>query len=216
MTSHAGKRPVSLDRPDPGEHPVPFATRARRAVLTCALIGALGVGIGACGSASSSSATAVAGTGAPSSSARYQARLNLAKCFRAHGINVPDPSPNGGVAGGGGVFRQLRNYSRAQVTTATQACRQYLTQAFPNANLTPAQQAQFRQAFVKYAECMRSHGINIPDPTTTGGGGFGLRGALANVDRNSPAFKSANTACASLRPRFGRGGGGPPAGAPGA
>jgi hypothetical protein len=88
-----------------------------------------------------------------------------------------------------------------------------MKQAFPNANLSPAQQAQFRQAFVKWAECMRSHGVNVPDPTSTGTGGFGLRRALGSIDRNSPAFQSANTACASLRPN--RGGGGP-GGGPGA
>jgi len=192
---------------------------ARRGLLSCVVVAAIAVGVSACGSASSSSSSSsvVAGTSASdsSSSARYQARLNLAKCFRAHGINVPDPSPNGGIGGG---LRALRGYPQAQVQAAMQACRQYFAQAFPRLNLSPAQQAQFRQAFVKWAACMRSHGIDIPDPTTNGTGGFGLRGALSNVDRNSPAFQSANQACASLRPRFGRGGaGGAPApGGPGA
>ncbi len=195
----------------------------RRAGASVLLIAAFGVGIGACGSSSSSSsgAAAVSGTSVASTSARYQARLNLAKCLRSHGLNVPDPSPNGGAAGGGGggggggIFRGLANVPRTQVQAALQACQQYVKQAFPAANLTPAQQAQFRQEFVKYAECMRSHGVNIPDPsTTTGtgpGGGFGFRGAISSTVRNSPAFQSANTACRSLRPRFGRGaaGGGP-------
>ena len=136
--------------------------------------------------------------------------------MRQHGLNVPDPSAGGGPAGGGGAFRALRNYPQAQRQAALQACQSYLRQAF--GNISPAQSAQFRQQFVKYATCMRSHGIDIPDPTTSGAGGFGLRGALRSVDRNSPAFKTANTACASLRPRFGRGlgGGGAPGGTPGA
>ena len=58
------------------------------------------------------------------------------------------------------------------------ACRQYLLAAFPRANLTPAQRSQRTQQLVKYAACMRSHGVNIPDPTTTtsggAGGGFGF------------------------------------------
>ena len=189
---------------------------ARRGLLSCVAIAACVVAVSACGSASSSSSSAAAasGTSVSSSSARYQARLNLAKCFRAHGLNVPDPSPNGGVGAG---LRALRGYSQAQVQAAMQACRQYLVQAFPRLNLTPTQQAQFRQQFVKYAQCMRSHGINIPDPSTNGAGGFGLRGDLSNVDRNSPAFQAANQACSSLRPRFGRGGaGGAAPGGPGA
>jgi hypothetical protein len=179
-----------------------------RGLASCLAVGALAVGIGACGSASSSS-TGASGTAASSQNARYQARLNLAKCFRAHGINVPDPSPNGGPAGGG-AGRLLRNYSQSQINTAQQACQQYVKQAFPFANASPQQQAQFRQAFTRWAQCMRSHGVNVPDPTTTSGGGFGLRRALGSVDRNSPAFKSASTVCQSVRPQFGRGGPGGP------
>ncbi len=189
-----------------------------RLLAALALTGALALGISACGSSSSSGSTNAAatsgGAGTSSSTARYQARLNLAKCFRAHGINVPDPTQGGGPAGGGGAFRVLRQYSQTQVQAATTACSQYLKQAFAFANVSPAQAAQFRQQFVKYAECMRSHGVDVPDPSTTTGGGFGLRGVITPAVRNSPAFQTANTACQSLRPRFGRGGQGGPGGGP--
>ena len=185
-------------------------TKRRRAVASCLVAVALAAGLAACGSSASSSSTNNGTTGA-----QFQARLNLAKCFRSHGINVPDPSPGGGVAGGGGIFRTLRNYPQAQTNTARQACQQYFAQAFPQLNLSPAQRAQLQQQLVKYAQCMRSHGINIPDPTFNTGGGFGFRRAFGSVDRNSPAFQAANTACASLRPRFGRGGPGA-GGGPGA
>ena len=170
---------------------------------------AVTAGLAACGSSSSSTSTAA------SARTQVQARLNLAKCFRAHGINVPDPSSGGGgAAGGGGLFRSLQGYSQAQISSARQACRQYFAQAFPRLNLSPAQQAQFRAQIVKFAQCMRSHGINIPDPTANGAGGFGFRQAFRSIDRNSPAFQAAAKACQSLRPRFGRGGpGGPPGGA---
>ena len=188
--------------------------RGRRAVATVLLALALGVTVAACGSSSASSSSA--GT---TSGAQFQARLNLAKCFRAHGINVPDPSTGGGPAGGGGVFRTLRGYPQAQITAARQACSQYFAQAFPQFNLSPTQRAQVQQQLVKFAECMRSHGVDMPDPTFNGSGGFGFRRAFGSVDRNSPAFQSAAQACQSLRPRFGRGGAagaGGGAGAPGA
>ena len=191
----------------------------RRALAASLVACALAAGLAACGSSSGSSATTNSATGA-----QFQARLNLAKCFRSHGINVPDPTTGGGPAGGGGgLFRTLRNYSQAQVTAARQACQQYFAQAFPQLNLSPAQRAQAQQQLVKFAQCMRSHGIDIPDPTTSSTGGFGFRRSFGSVDRNSPAFQAANKACASLRPRFGRGGGaggpggpGAPGGAPGA
>lgn len=192
---------------------------ARRGLTALVLLLVVAVLIAACGSSASGTGTSTSAAGAAGggggngstadNTARYQARLNLAKCVRAHGLNVPDPTPGGG-GGGGGTFRALQQYSQAQVNAAMQACKQYTAQAFPRLNLSPAQQAQFRQAFVKYAECMRSHGVNIPDPTTTTGGGFGLRQALGSVDRNSPAFQTAQKACQSLRPQFG-GRGGPSA-----
>lgn len=185
---------------------------ARRIVTPTVIALALGIAISACGSSGSPSKASSATSGS-----QFQARLNLAKCFRAHGINVPDPSSGGGQAGGGGVFRTLRNYPQAQTQAARQACSKYFSQAFPQFNLTAAQRAQVQQQLVKFAECMRSHGVNIPDPKSTGNGGFGFQRAFGSVDRNSPAFQSALKSCQSLRPQFGRGGagGGPPGGAPG-
>jgi hypothetical protein len=195
------------------------STSARRVLLVSLAGLMLAAGLSACGSSSS---TASAGTTA-SSSSRVQARLNLAKCFRAHGLNVPDPTTGGGAAGGGGgggggggIFRSLNGYSRAQVQAATAACRSYFAKAFPQANLSPAQRALLQQQLVKFAQCMRSHGVNIPDPTFNGTGGFGFRQAFRSVDRNSPAFQTASKACASVRPRFGPGGGGGPGGGPAA
>jgi hypothetical protein len=195
-----------------------FASAGVRRSLVSGLIAvALATALAACGSSNSSNASG------STSGTQFQARLNLAKCFRSHGINVPDPSSGGGPAGGGGIFRALNNYPQAQVNSARQACAQYFAKAFPQFNLTPAQRAQVQQQLVKFAECMRSHGVNVPDPTFNGNGagrGFGFRRAFGSVDRNSPAFQSAMKACQSLRPQFGRGGGGgggaPPPGAPGA
>jgi hypothetical protein len=57
---------------------------------------------------------------------------------------------------------------------------------------------------VKYSDCMRSHGIsNFPDPSP--GGGFNIRWIGAD-ETPSPAFVSAQTACAKLQP----GGSAPP------
>jgi hypothetical protein len=56
---------------------------------------------------------------------------------------------------------------------------------------------------VEYADCMRSHGVpNFPDPLD---GGFPLR--TSGINFSSPAFLSAQKACAKLQP----GGSRPPA-----
>jgi hypothetical protein len=185
------------------------------AALTVAI---LSVTLAACGSSSSTTSTSAAG--ATTSASRQQARLALAQCLRAHGLNVPDPGAGGATGGGGGgIFRSLQNVAPARLQAARQACASQFSAAFPRLNVSPAQQAQLRSQLVKFAECMRSHGVDVPDPQVGGGtGGFGFRRSFGSVDRNSPAFRTALTACQSLRPRFGGGGGGAgaPGGAPGA
>lgn len=187
-----------------------------RALAAVALTAALALGLTACGSSSApstASASTAAGSGASSSSA-YQARLNFAKCMRSHGVNVPDPSANGGPAAGagGGLFRQLRSNPNFQ--SASQACAQYRRRAFGFANITPAQRAQLQQDLVKFAQCMRAHNIDVPDPTSSGGGGFRIFRQIPSSERNSPQFRSAVQACSTNLP-FRRGGGGPGGGPPG-
>lgn len=186
----------------------PRSLRASRVIGAFALSSALAVGIGACGSSSGSSTTADSTAAAANSTAsgRYEARLNLAKCLRSHGLNVPDPSPNGGVAGGGGGagFRNLRDQPNFQ--SAMQACAKYRRGAFAFGNVSPAQRAQFQQDLVKFAECMRSHNIDIPDPTTSAGGGFGIFRSIPPSERSSPDFQGALQACSTTLP-FRRGGG---------
>ncbi len=190
----------------------------RRVLALCLLSAALVIGVSGCGSASSSissSASAAAGSSGSSTGATYQARLNLAKCLRSHGVNVPDPSANGGAAGGGGgaASRSLRSSPNFQ--SAMTACAKYRSGAFGLRNISPAQRAQVQQQLVKFAQCMRSHGIDIPDPSTSGGGGFGIFRQIPSSERNSPAFQTAIKACSSTLPKFGRGGpGGGPGGGP--
>jgi hypothetical protein len=57
-------------------------------------------------------------------------------------------------------------------------------------------------AGIKFADCMRSHGVpNFPDPSA--GGGIQI-GSSSGINPKSPAFQSAQNACAKLMP-----GGGP-------
>lgn len=181
----------------------PMSTRAGHAVAACALAGSLALGLAACGS-SGSSATASGGTSG-SSSSRYQARLKAAECLRAHGVNVPDPSPGGGAAGGGGRGLRLRQaLATSAGQAATKACAAQIRGAFAFANITPAQRAQFQQDAVKFAQCMRAHNIDIPDPTSNGARGFGIFRSISPSERNSPAFQTAFTACSSNLPNRGR------------
>jgi hypothetical protein len=150
------------------------------------------IGVSACGSSSSSStssksAAASSGTSTNSSNTAYRARLNLARCYRAQGINVPDPTPGAGHAAGGGIQQILSQYPQAKVQAARQACRRYLAQANPQVNASPAGQAQFNQEFVKFARCMRANGVpNFPDR---------IQDAEGAIDPSNPAVQTALQAC---------------------
>ncbi len=66
---------------------------------------------------------------------------------------------------------------------------------------SPPGQAQVQQDSLKYAECMRAHGVpKFPDPAP--GGGF-LFPAGAGVDPSSPAVEAAQAKCAKLLPGVG-------------
>lgn len=171
------------------------------------VVAALALAAAGCGSSGSSSSSTSTSTptatpaeqraNAPSPTV-IQARLNLAKCARAHGIDLPDPSPNGTFGSRNAVTLEniVRQYGQIKINQVEQACRQYLVVAFPNLALTPAQRAQRRQALFQFAACMRAHGVpNFPDP-----GASAAAFKSSDFSLNSPAIKSAVTRCRGLLP----------------
>jgi len=175
---------------------------ARQVMLGTAA--ALALAAAGCGSSSSTSTSAATSAATPTaaaqgargpSPAQIQARVDLAKCARAHGINLPDPGANGTYQAGT-LANVLTQYGQTKVNEVEQACRQYLVAAFPNLALTPAQREQRTQALFRFAACMRSHGVpGFPDPTA---GRVGIK--PGEINPSSPAFKSAVTSCRSLVP----------------
>jgi hypothetical protein len=153
--------------------------------------------------------------------------------MRSHGVNLPDPSANGrgfagppaggasggtsttGTPGGGpGGYRGLLSTQTGQA--AEKACGSLRSKSFGFAGGSSADQAKFQADAVKFAECMRAHNVDIPDPTSGSGGAFGIFRSIPSSERNSPAFKTAMTACSSDFPFHGRGPGGNSVGGPGA
>jgi hypothetical protein len=157
----------------------------RRAGLAAAVLALMGLLATACGGGSSH-ARAGGGGG-------VQAALAYARCMRAHGVpDFPDPDSNG-------QFNVDPHSTSSQETAADQACHHLLNGGRP---APAAQQQHMLSQLVKYARCMRAHGVpNFPDPQTTGGGigehaGVGLD--MHGINVNSPQFQSANHACHSL------------------
>ena len=65
-------------------------------------------------------------------------------------------------------------------------------------------------ARVKFSQCMRQNGVDIPDP---GAGGGPPAGGGGQFDRSDPKVQAATKACQDKLPQRGQGGpGGPPGG----
>jgi len=147
-------------------------------------------------------------SGADAQAKAEQAQLKFARCMRSHGVDVPDPKPGGD--GGPGVVRiggpGKPDTSPQVFERANAACRKYMQAAAPK--LSPAQQAELRDQALKFAQCMRQHGVDLPDPETSGGGfritkrsSAGSAGAKGSFSPDSPAFKDAQQACKAFQPK---------------
>lgn len=136
----------------------------------------------------SSSASASAST----SGATKPSALAFSRCMRAHGVtNFPDPDANGNITLPG----QGTGAQSPKMAAARKACDPLLPPEQKTRN------APDRASSLKYAKCMRAHGVTkFPDPDANGG--IVLDPKV--VDPSSPQFKSAQQACKSLMP----GGGG--------
>jgi hypothetical protein len=151
--------------------------------------------------------TATSSAGGASSgnnSANYQAALAYVDCMRSHGVaNFPDPTSDGQIdvdfAHGGkdgspasaGIDRNSPQY-----ISADQTCRHLLPGGLP----TPAQDQQALAKGLKFARCMRGHGVaNYPDPNPANPNVVRVIG----VDTRSPQFQSAQKVCESLIPGTG-------------
>lgn len=127
-----------------------------------------------------------------------QKALSYARCMRLHGVpSFPDPTTSGVYPK---VSLQQLGVSLAQWERAQAACRRWL----PNGGngLSPAQVQQWMNGMLKFAQCMRSHGVsNWPDPVIDAGGNpeFYLNGA---VDQNAPQIKVRINACLHWLPSF--------------
>ena len=166
----------------------------RRAGLAAAVLAPIGLLATACGGGSS---PASAG-GGPT---HVQAALAYARCMRAHGVpDFPDPDSNG-------QFNVDRHSVSSQETAANQVCH-HLLNTGDQANA--ARQQQGLGQALKYARCMRAHGVpNFPDPQTTNGGigqSSGLVVRLHGINIHSPQFQAANQACVHYTPGVGQGG----------
>jgi hypothetical protein len=152
--------------------------------------------LAACGSSS---------PGSGSGATKYSQALAFANCMRSHGVpNFPDPKSgaNGHIQiqdsqrAGSGPSLKINGVpvNAPAFQSAQQACHSLL----PNGGKPPQLSASQRQAMLQFSQCMRAHGLtNFPDPQ------FGSHGVEIRIPSgagpDSPAFKSAQAACAQYQ-----------------
>jgi len=151
-------------------------------------------------------------TGTTTEADAQQAALDFAKCMREHGIDMPDPQFDGD---GGGTFTagaEGAPADKSKLDAAQQACQSYLDKVKSSSPPPdPAKVEEEKQRMLDFAQCMRDHGIDFPDPQiSTDGGGLQVQLGGPGLDPNSPGFKEANDACAAQvgMPQPGDGNGG--------
>jgi hypothetical protein len=134
---------------------------------------------------------------AMSSTDRHQADLKYAKCMRDHGVDMPDPEPNGPIE-----IKSKPGDEQVQ-QAAQEACKSFLPYGGNPPKLSPADVAKLQ----KYAKCMRQHGFDMPDPNSQGqvlqsdgpGSGGDKAGTMV-VGPDNPQWAKADKACHKLLP----------------
>lgn len=173
------------------------------------------LGLAACGGSSStstSSSTTSASTNAANAAKTSTAPGHtpgrfaaLRACLQKNGVTLPAPTPGHGPLGlDGPDGRQLpKGVTRAQVQAAMKKCDGGRVFG-PNGQTARRHFGSpgFRKALSAFAACMRSNGVNLPAPDTSGTGPVFKTGS---INTKSTAFKAASAKCESvLRSAFPR------------
>lgn len=151
--------------------------------------GAVPSGVATLQSPGTDDAASPRSSAAPSASLDPEdAQLAFARCMRDKGIDMPDP-----VAGGGMVAIDAGKTDPKEVQAAFETCGKLLGTA--GGASTPID-PEMQDKMLKFAGCMRDHGVDFHDPVV-GGGGVTMQvgGAAGAIDPSSTDFQDATEAC---------------------
>ena len=169
-------------RGDPAS-PWPARARAGRPAAALAAVALLAA---ACGGGSTA--------GPAAHLTAYQRGFAYAECMRAHGDpGFPDPQNDGTF---NSTTANANAFHGTQFLSANKACAH-----LEGPGMTPAQQEQFTLQALKFAACMRAHGITgfqYSPPRNGSEGGAGVEGGGGEL--GTPQFQSAQRACHKLSP----------------
>jgi hypothetical protein len=155
-----------------------------------AILAVAAVTLGGCGATTRTSAQAPS-AGAPGA-------LAFSECMRAHGVSgFPDPgAASSGPADtiGGIAIPSSIDLQAPVVAAALHTCQPIISRAIAPQGRPPIT-PQLKAKLIGQAQCMRSHGIPVQDPTFPASGGIAVTDA--GVNPQSPAYIHARTVCGS-------------------
>ena len=177
-------------------------------VITAALLTAIALLAAACGSGSS--ATGSGGSPDAGGPASTSSAVGYARCIRSHGVpNYPDPSSGGRLPK---TSAQQLGVSGSQLQAAQRACRRLLPstggslaasfqQCVATGDCPQVLVRQVMAQMLKFARCMRSHGVpNWPDPTIGRGGAPFFNGSAHGIDDHAPRINTKIVECEHVTP----------------
>jgi hypothetical protein len=155
----------------------------RTAATSLGVIAALSLGT-ACNGASPArvatlgddATTTTEGSSANNEKDFRDALVDYSQCMRDHGVDMPDPTFDD--SGGGGMAVMVGpgegpDPDDATFKAAETACKPILDEAQKYApRMSPEDEAKMRDQALKFAQCMREKGFDIPDPTFDDEGGM--------------------------------------------
>lgn len=159
----------------------------REARLLAVALAAVSLLAAACGGSSTPPAPSAYQTA-------YQRELAYAACMRAHGLpGFPDPQSDGTF---NSTRQNANDFHGPRFMSANKSCAH-----LEGPGMTPAQQERLTSQGLKFAACMRGHGITSFQFSDGAGGQVEMGAQGANV--NSARFQAAQQACRKLQPSAG-------------
>jgi hypothetical protein len=114
-----------------------------------------------------------------------EAALAFAQCMREHGVDMPDPQvgSKGEMTFSIGVGPGNADVEKMQA--AQEACQDLMPRSMGEPRELTAEQ---KDAMLGFAQCMRDHGIDMPDPEFENGGMVRIGGGPGSNGGEGPAF----------------------------
>ncbi|WP_433248124.1 hypothetical protein [Actinomadura nitritigenes] len=149
-----------------------------------------GGGDGGDGVASAGGAAAKASASPSRSLSPEDAQLKFAQCMRQNGVDVPDPG-----SGHAETMRIGKGAGREKLQAAMKKCQSWLQ---AGGKLPDLKDPKVRDQYVKFAQCMREHGVDMKDPDPDGT----IRIPTGKADPGT--VNKAREACKALVPGAGK------------